>query len=130
MIAVDSSAVLALALDEPDAERFLGPLADVPCIIGWPTLLEVYLVLRSRRKSIALETADAWRVASNVTAIAFDVSLYVEARAAFERFGKGVHPAQLNFGDCMAYAVAKVHDVPLLYKGTDFGHTDIRPALP
>ena len=41
-----------------------------------------------------------------------------------------IHPAKLNFGDCMAYAVAKVHDVPLLYKGTDFSQTDIRPALP
>lgn len=129
MIAVDSSAVLALALDEPDAERFVGPLADVPCVIGWPTLLEIFLVLRSRRKTIALEAADAWRGASNVTAIAFDPSLYLEARAAFERFGKGVHPAGLNFGDCMAYAVAKVHDVPLLFKGTDFALTDIRSAL-
>ena len=53
------------------------------------------------------------------------------ASDAFDRFGKGIgHPAKLNFGDCMAYAVAKVHDVPLLYKGTDFAQTDIRPALP
>jgi ribonuclease VapC len=130
MIAVDSSAVLALALDEADAEKFVGPLADAPCLIGWPTLLEIYLVLRSRRKTFALETADAWRLAPNVTAIAFDLSLYDEARVAFERFGKGIHPAKLNFGDCMAYAVAKVHDVPLLYKGTNFSQTDIRPALP
>jgi ribonuclease VapC len=57
--------------------------------------------------------------------------MYQSATEAFERYGKGCgHPAQLNFGDCMAYAVAKHYDVPLLYKGRDFARTDIRPALP
>ena len=61
--------------------------------------------------------------------MAFDERLFQAANRAFEQYGKGMgHPAQLNFGDCMAYAVAKVHDVPLLYKGDDFAQTDIRPG--
>ena len=51
------------------------------------------------------------------------------AAAAFDRYGRGRHPAKLNFGDCMAYAVAKAHGVPLLYKGDDFARTDIAAAL-
>jgi ribonuclease VapC len=62
--------------------------------------------------------------------VPFSMRLYHAAVHAFERFGKGRgHPAKLNYGDCMAYAVAKHHEVPLLYKGEDFALTDIRPAL-
>ena len=69
--------------------------------------------------------ADPW-----VEALPFSVDMFEAARAAFYSFGKGHHPAKLNYGDCMAYAVAKVRDVPLLYKGGDFSLTDIRSALP
>jgi len=131
MIAVDSSAILALAFDEPDAAQFAGPLAGARCIVGWPTLLEVHLVLSGKGKTNALKIAEIWRSGDNVTTMPFDEAAYVVAAAAFDRFGKGRgHPAKLNFGDCLAYAVAKVHDVPLLYKGDDFALTDIRPALP
>jgi len=130
MIAVDSSAILAMTLGEPDAKRFVGPLAGAPCMVGWPTLFEVFLVLRGKNKTTALEAAELWLSRPNVTIVAFDQSLYEHARSAFDRFGKGLHPARLNFGDCMSYALAKREDVPLLFKGDDFARTDITPALP
>jgi ribonuclease VapC len=60
----------------------------------------------------------------------FSQELFIAACEAFDRYGKGRHKAALNFGDCMSYAVAKARAVPLLYKGQDFLHTDINPALP
>lgn len=130
MIAVDSSAVVAAALDENDAERYLPLLLSAPCLIGWPTLLEIELVLMRRGNTEASELAREWRDRPLVTAIPFDGPLYEMATAAYGRFGRARHAAGLNFGDCMAYAVAKHLDLPLLYKGNDFALTDIRPALP
>jgi ribonuclease VapC len=130
MIAVDSSAILAMMLDEADAKRFVGPLAGAPCMIGWPTLFEVFLVLRGKKKTTAIAAAELWMGRPNVTTVAFDRSLFEHARSAFDRYGKGLHPARLNFGDCMSYALAKQEDVPLLFKGGDFAQTDITPAFP
>ena len=131
MIAVDSSALIAVALDEDDARRFAGPINGTRCIIGWPTIFEVHLVLTGRRKIAPLEAISRWIARPNVEPAAFDERYFQAANIAYRQYGKGVgHPAQLNFGDCMAYAVAKVHDVPLLYKGGDFAKTDIKPALP
>ena len=80
---------------------------------------------------IVLVAAAARHRRAAIEAVDFTMDMYREAVRALERFGKGRgHPAQLNFGDCMAYAVAKVYDLPLLYKGDDFARTDIRSALP
>ena len=69
-------------------------------------------------------------VAPIVVVVVFTSEMFAVAADAFDRYGKGRgHRAQLNFGDCLAYAVAKVQNVPLLYKGADFARTDIRPAL-
>ena len=130
MIAVDSSAILALALDEPDAKRFAAALTGSPCLVGWPTVFEVHIVLRGQEKEKALQAARRWLARSNVTTVVFDKSLFECACSAFDRYGKGRHAARLNFGDCMAYALAKREDVPLLFKGNDFAQTDITPALP
>jgi ribonuclease VapC len=131
MIAVDSSAVVAVALGEPEAERFATLLEGSVCLVGWPTLLEVQLVLSSYGKPKALRAAELWREGPDVRPIEFDRPLFEIACRAFERYGKGRgSKAKLNFGDCMAYAVARHFDLPLLYKGTDFALTDIRPALP
>jgi ribonuclease VapC len=130
VIAVDSSALIAVALAETDADKFIGPLEGSVCLIGWPTLLEVHLVLTGYDKKTALAAVDYWRSGPLIRTIDFDQPLFGAAVEAFDRFGKGIgHPAGLNFGDCMAYAIAKLHDVPLLYKGSDFAHTDIVPAL-
>lgn len=73
---------------------------------------------------------DVFLARDAVELVAFDGNLFELARVAFDRFGRGRHPASLNFGDCFAYALAKAHNAPLLYKGDDFTLTDIRPAIP
>ncbi len=130
MIAIDTSAVVAIALDEPEAENFGELIGTESCVIGWPTVLESHMVLSAVPLGRGLQVLDKVLNAPRISIVAFDRRGFESARVAFERFGKGRHKAKLNFGDCMAYAVAKIHDVPLLYKGTDFAQTDIRPALP
>jgi ribonuclease VapC len=131
MIALDTSAVVAIALDEDEAETFDRAIASGEALIGTPTLLETRLVLMQRMPGFAAEFLKAFISPAEINSIPFTFDMYQSAAEAFERYGKGRgHPAQLNFGDCMAYAVAKHYDVPLLYKGRDFARTDIRPALP
>jgi len=130
MIALDTSAIVAIALDEDEAETFDRVIASEEVLIGTPTLLESRLVLMQRIPGFAAEFLQAFVSPVEVNPVPFSFDMYQGAAKAFERYGKGSgHSAQLNFGDCMAYAVAKHHDVPLLYKGRDFARTDIRPAL-
>ena len=127
MIAVDTSAIIAAALGEPEAEAFKGVLEETPLLISWATLLELRRVLAAKGFAHAAAIVDALLQAPNLTAVSFDAVHYRAAESAMERFGKGSgHPARLNLGDCFAYAVAKVADVPLLFKGDDFGHTDVK----
>jgi ribonuclease VapC len=129
LIALDSSALVAIVLVEPEAKDFARVIGRRRCLVGWPTIFETALVLRNRSEvSRASPFLDALLARPNVQALAFDGSLYRLAREAFENYGRGRHPAALNFGDCMAYAVAKAHDLPLLYKGDDFARTDIAAA--
>jgi ribonuclease VapC len=131
MIAVDSSALVALALNEDDAEAFGAAMSDQRCYIGAPTLLETYIVLHHRIDQMFSATfVGSLLQIPKIEVIGFDLRLLEIASRAFDRYGKGQTRRGLNFGDCLAYAVAKAHDVPLLFKGDDFRHTDIRPALP
>lgn len=131
MIALDTSAIVAIALDEDEAETFDRAIASGEALIGTPTLLETRLVLMQRMPGFAAEFLKAFVSPAEINSIPFTFDMYLSAAEAFERYGKGRgHPAQLNIGDCMAYAVAKHYDVPLLYKGRNFARTDIRPALP
>ena len=131
LIAVDSSALIAVIRAEPDSTLFERLLLDLPCLITWPTVLEVSIVLTRRRSPGGLLYLEDWLRRRNVVSRQFDGPLHDQARRAFNLYGKGGgHPAQLNFGDCMAYALAKQEDIPLLFKGDDFSLTDIRPALP
>ncbi|MCW5696279.1 MAG: type II toxin-antitoxin system VapC family toxin [Bauldia sp.] len=130
MIVVDSSAIIAVAADEPDADAFSPLMLRLECVVGWPTVLETEMVLRGRRMASALEYLDLWIARPNVVCLPFDRPHYQLAAEAFDRFGKGRHAAGLNFGDCMSYAVARANAVPLLYKGTDFAKTDVRSARP
>jgi ribonuclease VapC len=129
MIALDSSALIALALDEPEADEFNGIMSGNRCVLGWPTVFETYLVLHHRIDSAF--AGNFLRVISrpNFETIAFGEPLFEIARGAFDRYGSRKSRGGLNFGDCMSYAVAKFHDVPLLFKGKDFQHTDIASAL-
>ncbi|WP_029031845.1 type II toxin-antitoxin system VapC family toxin [Salinarimonas rosea] len=129
-MSVDTSVLAAILLDEPDRARFQTWLERAACIIGAPTLVELYQVVSTRRgEEEALAAIKALIAQPNVTVVPFDEDHFLLAADAFRRFGKGRdHPARLNFGDCLAYAVARRAAAPLLYKGGDFGHTDLASA--
>lgn len=128
---VDTSAIMAIVKDEPEAQAFATLLASSPVNrISAATLVETSIVIDRSLPASAHGRLDALldssaMVIESVTAEHADL-----ARTAHQRFGRGsAHPARLNFGDCFAYALAKATGEPLLYKGDDFGHTDIRSAL-
>ena len=124
---LDSSAVLALLLREPDADRFLEAMLRHP--VRWVsavTLTELSIALGRRHGPGAQSVVNAFLSAYAVQVASFDASQADEARIAFERFGKGRHPAALNFGDCCAYAASRCLNLPLLQKGDDFPRTDVR----
>ena len=126
MIALDTSVLVAIMLDEPEAETFKTVLRQEAVItIGWPTLFETRTVLAAKRFSNPGDIVARFSEAPNITAVAFDAKHYRAAEQALERYGKGRHPAGLNMGDCFSYAVASVAKAPLLFKGDDFGRTDI-----
>lgn len=128
MIVVDSSALIAIVQSEPDAARLEAALFENRSkAIATPTKFETMLVASRIPTGVAdiqlLLASHSIEVRSwtdEMADLAFD---------AFLRFGKGRHRAALNFGDCMAYALAKSLDAPLLFKGDDFRHTDVRDAL-
>jgi len=131
MIALDSSALIAIVHGEAESEIFARLIAENDCLLGAPTSLEAHLVIRARGDPTHM--ADLQRLCSleNVATIAFSPTHLEAARAAFDRFGKNRgHRAQLNYGDCLAYAISRVAAAPLLFKGEDFRHTDIEPAWP
>ena len=127
---IDTSAVLAISLAEKDAERYARAIetAEV-CRMSAASFLEAAVVIDNRGDAVASREFDALlrRSGIHIEAVTFEQAQI--ARQAYRDFGRGRHPAGLNFGDCLAYALAKVVDEPLLFKGDDFGHTDIRPAL-
>ena len=124
--AFDTSALIALLLDEPEADRIEARIeAGGPFFVGVPTLLELRLVLAGRlgRDAVADVTAARER-------IGFAIVPFTEAHAAlafeaWSRYGKGRHRAGLNLGDCMAYAAAKIARAELVYVGEDFAQTDL-----
>lgn len=129
---VDASAWVAIILREPERERFRIVLADAAVILTspmaiWETVRAVTREIRDPVEVVSTRlTALLVSVGARIVEIGvLEGQLAVEAHA---RFGKGVHPARLNMGDCFAYACAKVHGVPLLYKGEDFAMTDIEAA--
>jgi ribonuclease VapC len=130
VIALDTSVIAAIALGEPDARTFAEIIGSERCVIGWPTVLESHMVLQALPWRRGLDVLDLTLKAPRLRVVSFTRPMFEAARAAFDRYGRGRHRAKLNFGDCMAYAVAKFHDVPLLFKGDDFRLTDIRAALP
>jgi ribonuclease VapC len=131
VIALDSSAIVAIALQEPEASSFALLIARHDCVVGRPTVLESHMVLRDRSGADGVAVLDRLLAHRTMRVIDFDQRHLAIARSAFDVFGKGQgHPAQLNFGDCMSYAVAKAHGVPLLFKGDDFSKTDIADVAP
>ena len=128
---VDTSALLAISFGEPDAERFSVALErSSSSSISAATLLEAYIVIDRRRDPIASRLFDDLVREARLIVEPFTEAQASIAREAYRDFGRGSgHPAGLNFGDCLAYALAKDAVEPLLYKGDDFAHTDVRSAL-
>ncbi len=126
---VDTSAILAILFHEPDAERFARAItAASPRRMSVATLLEVTIVLESRSGAAAGHELDAFLQESAVQLEPVTTDHAQAARRAWRRFGRGNHPAGLNFGDCFAYALAEATREPLLFKGRDFALTDIEAA--
>lgn len=127
MIAVDTSALMAIVLNEPQADACIAALeAEDAILISAGTVAEALIV--SAQRNVNSE------VAGLIDGLGFDIVAITPAAArriahAYSQWGKGIHPASLNFGDCFAYEVAKEHACRLLYVGGDFSKTDLEGVL-
>ena len=133
MIAVDASALVAIATGEHDFERFEAALLSATdAVVGPIAVYEATLAI-ARKRSIepALAEARVYRIltAFGIRGVAMGPDIAAIALEANARFGKGRHPAGLNMGDCFAYALAKAHGAALLFKGDDFVKTDIAATV-
>ena len=130
MIAIDSSALIAILRCEPEADRFIRVIAAADRrILSAVSLLETSMVLAGRTGDLRAWTGlDALMARASIEVVSQDAEQAMLARKAFLVFGKGRHPAALNLGDCAAYALARSRAVPLLFKGEDFARTDLLPA--
>ena len=127
---IDSSALLAVLYREPDAALFEQAIATASSQMSVANALEACMVVEGRGGVAAGDELDAFLEAAEVKLAPVTTEHFVAARRAWRRFGKGNHPAALNFGDCFAYALAEATGEPLLFKGDDFAQTDIESALP
>jgi ribonuclease VapC len=126
---VDTSAVLAIVFKEPGHEELIQKTSEAKYVgIGTPTLAETGIVLNARLGSGGKTILARLSQELGLVEIPFGGSHWREAVGAYERFGRGRHPARLNFGDCLSYATAKLAGQPLLYVGNDFSKTDIEKA--
>jgi len=130
MIVADTSALIAIILDEPERDRFTASIAAAERVgISVATVVETRLVLHRRGGAKLSKAIDLLLASDRFEVVAVDPDQAIVAHTAFVAFGRGSgHPARLNFGDLFSYALAKSRGVPLLYKGDDFVHTDIAAA--
>ncbi len=127
---LDSSAVVAVILEEDGFGEIGEAVRLAPeVLIGAPTLFETELVITRRYGPRARTLVLDFLEENEVLVTPFDGRHWELAAEAFLRYGKGRHPARLNFGDCMTYATARLSGEPLLFVGDDFRRTDLTPAL-
>lgn len=128
---LDSSAFLAIVFREPGYERLVERLGSAPAAAaGTPTLVETAIVLSARIGPAADGLLERMLDEFDIQEIPFGEIHWREAADAYRRFGKGRHPAALNFGDCLTYATARLTGEPLLYVGEDFARTDVEGVEP
>jgi ribonuclease VapC len=126
---LDTSALVAVLFDEPERDEFIGRIAAASRrLISVGTLIESSIVVESRRGEVAGRELDLFLHRADVQTVAVNEEQALLARAAWRRYGKGRHPAGLNFGDLFAYALARASSEELLYKGDDFARTDLARA--
>jgi ribonuclease VapC len=123
---IDTSALVALLDQEPEAERIAHILASTPeRMLSAANLVEIGIVVQARRGDDGARDLDLLPAKLKVDIAAVTAGHVDIARKAFRRYGRGRHAANLNFGDCFAYALGKEKSAPLLFKGDDFGRTDV-----
>ena len=126
---IDSSAICAIMFREPEARRFAEAIEDADvCRMSAGSLLETSMVVEGRVGSPGGDELDAFIERHTIEIVPVTPEHVAVARRAWREFGKGNHPAALNLGDCLAYALSEMTREPLLFKGQDFGQTDINPA--
>lgn len=129
MIVVETSALIAILQEEPEAPQFLKAITANDCVVSTVTVYEAGVVINARRGAEGVTNLLEFIEASGIEVRAFSADLMRSAIAAYQVHGRGTGaPARLNLGDCAAYALAKSLDAPLLFKGNDFAATDIEPA--
>jgi ribonuclease VapC len=127
---IDTSAILAILLGEPEAEKFIRALAlDPKKLVSAFSVLEAAVVIHARKGPSGAQQLDLFMHASAMETVSMNKEQAQIAREAYVRFGKGYHPAALNLGDCCSYALARLSEEPLLYKGEDFSKTDVPSVL-
>jgi ribonuclease VapC len=128
---VDTSAILAVLLDEREADDFAELIvkSDV-CFMSAVSFVEASIIAESNGGDGGVRQLDAFLRAAGISIELVSEEHALAARQAYSDYGKGRNPAGLNFGDCFSYALAKVSGEPLLFKGSDFRKTDIAAALP
>ncbi len=128
---IDTSALLAILLDEEERRAYNEAIeAAASRMMSVATFVEVSIVIESRYGAEGLRDLDLFIDRADIEVVEVDLEQGQLARRAFSRFGKGKHPAGLNYGDCFAYALAVARGESLLYKGEDFAQTDVTSAIP
>lgn len=128
---IDTSAIVAIALNEDDAADIERLIVDDPIrLISAATVLEATMVIETRLGDAGGREFDLWLVKIGAEIVAVDAVQADAARRAWRRYGKGRHAASLNYGDCFSYALAITSNEPLLFKGEDFAKTDVSRSGP
>jgi ribonuclease VapC len=123
---IDTSALAAIFFHESERDAFRNAIVAASSrLISAATVLEAGMVIEGRRGGGAGREFDLFIVRAQLKIVPIDAELADLARSAWRKYGKGRHPAGLNFGDCFSYALAKSSGEPLLAKGTDFASTDV-----
>ena len=126
---IDTSAIIACLLDEPERASLVDVMAADPVkLISVVGVVEASLVMIGRKRAGGLSDLEAFLTDAEIERVSVDVRQAEAAVEAFRRFGRGRHQARLNIGDCFTYALAKTTGEPLLFKGQDFARTDIQAA--
>ncbi|WP_432347239.1 type II toxin-antitoxin system VapC family toxin [Shinella yambaruensis] len=131
MIVLDTSALIAILTDEPERRAFNEAIERAATrMMSAATLLETKIVLFARHGGAGVNALDAFLLRGDIQVAPVTAAQAELAFEAFRRFGRGTgHAAHLNYGDCFSYALARENDAPLLFKGGDFRHTDVEPAI-
>ncbi|WP_431858306.1 type II toxin-antitoxin system VapC family toxin [Azospirillum sp.] len=126
---IDSSAIIAILLGEPEGQALASKIASATKrLMSASTALELTVVTEHRTGLAGTDILARFLERSGITIVPFDAEQLAAAQVACRRYGKGHHPAALNFGDCFSYALSKTSGLPLLFKGDDFARTDVIPA--